>query len=106
VLFGRLGSRRYLAHSADVCLEEVSAGELAALVPLRDQAPQVDRDVIGLAVVCILYLFWRHGPPGKHRHEVRHHTCGVTLRARPVVRPVVLCSRVNVQTRARAGWDD
>jgi hypothetical protein len=40
-----------------VCLEEVSAGVLATLIAQRDQPPQVDRDVAGLAVVCILYLF-------------------------------------------------
>jgi hypothetical protein len=33
-----------------------AAGELARLVPQRHQPPQVQRDVIGLAVVCILYL--------------------------------------------------
>jgi hypothetical protein len=33
-----------------------AAGELARLVPQGDQPAQVDRDVVGLAVVCILYL--------------------------------------------------
>jgi hypothetical protein len=39
-----------------MCLEEAAAGELAGLVPQRDQAPQVDGDVVGLALVRILYL--------------------------------------------------
>jgi hypothetical protein len=38
-----------------------AAGELARLIPQRDQAAQVDRDVVGLALVRVLYLFWRHG---------------------------------------------
>jgi hypothetical protein len=33
-----------------------AAGELTRLVPQGHQPPQVDRDVVGLAVVCILYL--------------------------------------------------
>ena len=33
-----------------------AAGELARLVPQRDQAPQMDGDVVGLALVRILYL--------------------------------------------------
>jgi len=33
-----------------------AAGELAPLVPQRHQAAQVDRDVVGLAVVRVLYL--------------------------------------------------
>jgi hypothetical protein len=33
-----------------------AAGELARLVPQRDQAPQVQGDVVGLALVRILYL--------------------------------------------------
>jgi hypothetical protein len=39
-----------------VCLEEAAAGVLASLVAQRDQAAQVDRDVVGLAVVRVLYL--------------------------------------------------
>ena len=35
-----------------------AAGELALLIPQRDQAPQVQRDLIGLAVVRVLYLSW------------------------------------------------
>ena len=41
-----------------VCLEEVSAGELAGLVAEGDQAAQVDGDVVGLALVRILYPSW------------------------------------------------
>jgi hypothetical protein len=37
-------------------LEEASAGELAALVAQRDQVAEMNRDVVGLALVCILYL--------------------------------------------------
>jgi hypothetical protein len=33
-----------------------AAGELTGLVPERDQAAQVDGDVVGLALVRILYL--------------------------------------------------
>jgi hypothetical protein len=33
-----------------------AAGVAAALVPQRHQAAQVDRDVVGLALVCVLYL--------------------------------------------------
>jgi hypothetical protein len=44
------------ARVVNVCLEEVSAGVLAALVPQRDQAAEMNRDVVGLAVVCVLYL--------------------------------------------------
>jgi hypothetical protein len=39
-----------------VCLEEASAGILASLVPQRDQPPQVHGDVVGLALVRVLYL--------------------------------------------------
>jgi hypothetical protein len=35
-----------------------AAGELAVLVAEGDQPSQVDRDVVGLALVCVLYLSW------------------------------------------------
>jgi hypothetical protein len=35
-----------------------AAGELTRLIPERDQAAQVDRDVVGLALVRFLYLSW------------------------------------------------
>jgi len=42
--------------AASVCLEEVSAGALAGLVPRRHQSPKVHRDVAGLALVRVLFL--------------------------------------------------
>jgi hypothetical protein len=38
-----------------------AAGELAPLVAQRDQAPQVDRDLVGLALLYILYLSQQYG---------------------------------------------
>jgi hypothetical protein len=35
---------------------QLAAGELAPLVPQRHQAAQVEGDVVGLALVCVLYL--------------------------------------------------
>jgi mRNA-degrading endonuclease RelE of RelBE toxin-antitoxin system len=44
----RSGDYRVIYPARLVCLEEVSARVLAALVPQRDQAPQVHGDVVGL----------------------------------------------------------
>jgi hypothetical protein len=52
----RATTRRYLAHTTNVCLEKVSARMLAVLIPQRDQAAQVHWDVVGLALVRVLYL--------------------------------------------------
>jgi hypothetical protein len=56
VVAGFATTGRHLAETPKVCLEEVSAGELAVLIPQRDQPPQVQRDLIGLGVVRVLYL--------------------------------------------------
>ena len=38
------------------------------LVRRSDQAPQVDRDLVGLGLVLILYLDLEHGPPTTDTH--------------------------------------
>jgi hypothetical protein len=43
--------------------------ELAGLVPQRGQPPQVDRDVVGLAVVRVLYLL--EGMDGTHQDTMK-----------------------------------
>jgi len=53
-----------------------AAGELAPLVPQGHQPAQVDRDVVGLALVLILYLFWDMDRSGNHLQQVAHHACG------------------------------
>ncbi len=53
-----------------------AAGELAPLVPQGHQPAQVDGDVVGLALVLILYLFWDMDRSGNHLQQVAHHACG------------------------------
>ena len=60
-------TRRHVARVVSVCLEEVSAGVLAALIARGDQAAQVHRDVVGLAPFRILYLCGRHGQQAPER---------------------------------------
>jgi hypothetical protein len=46
-----------------------AASELAGLIPQRDQAPQVRRDLVGLAVVRVLYLL--EGMHGTHQDNMK-----------------------------------
>jgi mismatch-specific thymine-DNA glycosylase len=57
---------------------------LARLVPQRDQPPQMHRDVVGLAVVRVLYLSWWSGrfAPGNRETAAQ----GSNLRAAAVTR--------------------
>jgi hypothetical protein len=51
-----------------------AAGVPAALVAQRDQPPQVDRDVVGLALVRVLYL--RGAVWTTHPQKLRNHSLG------------------------------
>jgi hypothetical protein len=57
-----------------------AAGVLARLIPQGDQAPQVEGDVVGLALVRILYLDFQtwttRTREARNRSSGQHHTRG------------------------------
>jgi hypothetical protein len=57
-----------------------ATGVLAVLIPQRDQAPQVEGDVVGLALVRILYLDFQtwttRTREARNRSSGQHHTRG------------------------------
>jgi hypothetical protein len=90
-----------------VCLEEVSAGELAVLVPQGHQAAELDGDVVGLALVCILYLC-REAWTARTR-TARDHSSAQRLMLGACLTCLLSVSSAlfvhDVQTRARDGRD-
>jgi hypothetical protein len=71
-----------------------AAGELAPLVPQGHEAAQVHGDVVGLALVCILYLCQEAWT--QRMRKARDHSSGqrVTLRACLTCLSHRLCSRM------------